>query len=163
MTEILMQVIVNSVYFFMFAFVFIFIWAVLDTGDSYGTYDGRDKKFRKSIKDFKPLIDYTERVINGEIPCKFTSNNKEIETDKIVYFKRNAELYLIKKSDDEEVLFWELFYDRYNPFSSAGELSRKIRKLFKEEFKRENLRETRLTDQETNRIKETINQLNLKQ
>ena len=87
----------------------------------------------------------------------------EIETDKIVYFKRNAELYLIKKSDDEKVLFWELFYDRYNPFSSAGELSRKIRKLFKEEFKRENLRETRLTDQETNRIKETINQLNLKQ
>lgn len=100
--------------------------------------------FRQKITDFSGLIKYTQKVLNSETEFECFENGNIVTKD-IIYQSISAwnNLFYITENKpimEHEVLFWEKESDKSNWFSSAGKLSRLVRKLFEKSEQMENSR-----------------------
>jgi hypothetical protein len=124
--------------------------------------------FRDKVHNFDNLCRYTQKILDGQIPYECYENGN-IATDKVClhspisstfyYLSLGSTFYITEIGDGlgYEVLFWEKVTDRFNYFSSAGRLSRLVRKLFNQSSRKsENVRfdESRL-----DQINKKINKL----
>jgi hypothetical protein len=118
-------------------------------------FQTNDVIFRQKIRNFDGLINYTNKIINKEIPYTLYENDN-IATDKICYCGR----YITAMPEEGklgDVLFWEKPTDKYNYFTSAGKLARTLTKLY--EFVQQEEADKRFNLERVNSIQNKINNL----
>ena len=116
--------------------------------------------FRERIHNFDGLIKYTKKLLDSDVEYELYDNGN-IATSKICYHAPTYDTFYISEITEDkinsEVLFWEKKEDRLNYFSSAGKLSRLVRKLFIESNKAKD--NGRWNDRKVQNIQNKINNL----